>query len=111
MAVGRVAVSPRVAPASALTSAVPAPQDRGAFIAVSSSLQQFSGGVASAVAGLIVFQAPGGRIERYDILGFVVIGAISTTVALMYPIHRSIRERARAAAPPAGAGGGVSATG
>ncbi len=38
----------------------------------------------------------------------------SMTVALMYPIHRSIRERtaraAAAAAPPAGAGGGVSAT-
>jgi predicted MFS family arabinose efflux permease len=91
------AIMARMISAGALTSAVPEPQDRGAFMAIGSSLQQLSGGVASSIAGMIVFQTPGGRIERYDTLGYVVIVAILITVAMMYPIHRMARAREAAA--------------
>jgi predicted MFS family arabinose efflux permease len=64
-----VGVTSRMISASALMSAVPAPASRGAFMAVNASLQQFAGGVAAAVAGLIVVQTPGGALERYDVLG------------------------------------------
>ncbi len=94
------AIMARMIAAGALTSAVPEPQDRGAFMAVGSSLQQLSGGVASSIAGMIVFQTASGRIERYDTLGWVVIGAITLTVVMMYPIHRMALARlARPAAP------------
>jgi predicted MFS family arabinose efflux permease len=86
------AIMSRIISASALTSAVPAPADRGAYMAITSSLQQLSGGVASSVAGLIVFQASDGRIEHYDTLGYVVMIAIAVTVAMMYPIHLAVRE-------------------
>jgi predicted MFS family arabinose efflux permease len=92
------AIMARMISAGALTSAVPEAQDRGAFMAVGSSLQQLSGGVASSIAGLIVYQTPGGRIERYDTLGYVVMVAILITVAMMYPIHRMARAREAAAA-------------
>jgi predicted MFS family arabinose efflux permease len=92
------AIMARMISASALTSAVPDPPDRGAFMAVSASLQQLSGGVASSVAGLIVFQTASGRLEHYDVLGYVVMGAITATIAMMYPINRAVlRKQALAA--------------
>ena len=77
-------------------------------MAVSASLQQLSGGVASSVAGLIVFQTASGRIEHYDILGYVVMGAIASTIAMMYPINRAVARR-QALAPAAAPGAPVAA--
>jgi predicted MFS family arabinose efflux permease len=94
------AIMARMIAAGALTSAVPDPQDRGAFMAVGSSLQQLSGGVASSIAGMIVFQTATGHIERYDTLGWVVIGAITLTVLMMYPIHRMALARLARPTPP-----------
>jgi len=96
-----VAVTCRMISASALISAVPDMQDRGAFMSVNASLQQFSGGVASSLAGLIVVQAADGRLLRYDLLGYVVMGAMILVVALMYPIHRAVMRKVAAAAAEA----------
>jgi predicted MFS family arabinose efflux permease len=49
-----VSIFSRMIPSQALISAIPEPQNRGSFMAVNSSLQQLSGGVAWIVAGLIV---------------------------------------------------------
>jgi predicted MFS family arabinose efflux permease len=98
-----VAVTSRMISASALISAVPDMQDRGAFMSVNSSLQQFSGGVASSLAGLIVVQAPDGRLLHYDLLGFVAMGAMTLVIALMYPIHLAVMRKAQAAAAAAAA--------
>jgi predicted MFS family arabinose efflux permease len=83
-------ITGRMASAGALTSAVPAPQDRGAYMSISSSLQQFAGGIASSVAGLIVTQSATGRIEHYPRLGWVVAGATLLTILLMYRVHRMV---------------------
>jgi predicted MFS family arabinose efflux permease len=95
------AITARMISASALVSAIPAPQDRGAFMAVNASLQQFSGGVAASIAGLIVFQTQSGHIERYDLLGYVVMTAILSTIAMMYPINRAVMARPAPAPAPA----------
>lgn len=76
-----------------MISAVPDAADRGAFMAVNSSLQQLSGGVASSAAGLIVSQAPDGQLEHYGTLGYVVVVAMLIVVGLMYPIHRAALAR------------------
>jgi predicted MFS family arabinose efflux permease len=88
-----VCVSARMISASALTSGVPAMPDRGAYMAISSSLQQFSGGVAAGVAGLIVVQSPSGALERYALLGWVVSAVMALTVLLMFNVHRIVREK------------------
>ena len=85
-------ITGRMSAAGALTSAVPAPQDRGAYMSISSSLQQLAGGVASFFAGLIVFQGPAGRIEHYPRLGFVVAATTLLAVWLMYRVHRLVAE-------------------
>ena len=88
-----LAITARIITAQALVSAVPDMKDRGAFMAVNSSLQQLAGGVASSAAGLIVTQTPEGRLEHYDILGYVVAGAIVLTIVLMYPIHSAVTRK------------------
>jgi predicted MFS family arabinose efflux permease len=94
-----IAITARIISASALISAVPEAADRGAFMAVNSSLQQLSGGVASSSAGLIVSQTADGRLEHYETLGYVVVAAMLIVVALMYPIHRAVSERLAQRAP------------
>jgi predicted MFS family arabinose efflux permease len=87
-------VTGRMATAGALTSAVPAPQDRGAYMSISSSLQQMAGGIASFLAGLLVFQGPSGRIEHYPRIGVTVSIATVLTMLLMYRVHRLVTETA-----------------
>lgn len=83
----------RVVPAQALMTAVPEPQDRGAFMSVNSSIQQISGGVASAVAGMIVVQTEGKAIENYNVLGYVVIVSMIITLIMMNNINTFIRRK------------------
>jgi len=85
-----IGISGRMIATSALISAIPDLKDRGAYMSVNSSLQQFSGGVASALAGLIVVQTAGGRIDRYGLLGGAVVTAMVITLGLMYSVHKMV---------------------
>lgn len=92
-----VAITARMVSANALTSAVPDLKDRGAFMAINSSIQQLSGGVASFAAGLIVVQTPTGELIGYPNLGYVVSTAITITVILMYRIDRMVKQKSEVA--------------
>ncbi|MBS1903858.1 MAG: MFS transporter [Bacteroidetes bacterium] len=80
----------RMIPASALMTAIPAPEDRGAFMSVNSAIMQISGGGASVLAGLIVTESKTGMIGNYDTLGYVVVGTMVVMIAMMYFINRSL---------------------
>jgi predicted MFS family arabinose efflux permease len=96
-----VTITARMIPAMALGSAVPEPAQRGTYMSISASLQQLSGGVASFVAGLIVVQAPDGRLLHYQTLGMVVGGTMLLSALLMARVNRIVAHRlaSRAAAP------------
>jgi predicted MFS family arabinose efflux permease len=83
----------RMVSSSALLTGVPDASDRGAFMSVNSSLNMFSGGIASLIAGSIVHQAGTGQIINYDILGYVVAGASLITIGLMYTIDRIVKQK------------------
>ncbi|CAM6001086.1 unnamed protein product [Sphagnum balticum] len=91
-----VGIFSRMIPSQALMSAIPAPESRGSFMSINSSLQQISGGIASVVAGLIVTEAPDGHIEHFNILGYVLVGTAVITTLQMFGINRRV---ARKAAP------------
>lgn len=74
----------------AIITGVPSPRDRGAYMSVSSSLQQFAGGISSTVAGLLVVQSPTGRIENFQLLGGVVVAAMALTLAQMHNVNRMV---------------------
>ncbi|MBB1149769.1 MFS transporter [Myroides sp. NP-2] len=84
----------RMVPSSALTSAVPEGKDRGAFMSINSSIQQISGGIAAAVAGLIVYQEhKNSPLMNYDIVGYVVVGVSCLSIVLMYRVNQLIKTK------------------
>jgi hypothetical protein len=87
-----VGIFSRVIPSQALLSAIPDVARRGAFNAISASLQQLSGGVASLAAGAVIVQRADGHLLRFDWLGLMVICTTLVTLALMYFVHRQVPE-------------------
>lgn len=83
-------IAARMISSSALMSALPTPGDRGSYMSISSSIQQISGGIAAAIAGLIVVQTADGPLEHFDILGDVVIGTTLISLVMMFGISRYI---------------------
>ncbi len=88
-----VGIFSRVIPAQSLMSAIPDPANRGSFMAVNSSLQQMSGGLASIVAGMIVVESPSGAIEHFDTLGYILVVTVLITIVMMRQIHRAVPEQ------------------
>jgi predicted MFS family arabinose efflux permease len=82
----------RMIPAQALISAIPEPSKRGAFNAVSASLQQFAGALSAAVAGWLIVQRPNGSLAHFDWLGYLVMIISLVSVALMYRVHKQVPE-------------------
>jgi predicted MFS family arabinose efflux permease len=84
-----IGITSRIISASALMTAVPEPQDRGAFMGVNASIQQISGGIASVISGLIVIQLyENGPLLHYDAVGYIVIGSMVLCAFLMYEINK-----------------------
>jgi predicted MFS family arabinose efflux permease len=90
-----VGIASRMISASALMTAIPEPQDRGAFMSINSSVQQISGGIASAIAGLIVIQTSTGALKHYDTLGYVVVVSMIIAMAMMYTIDKYVKQKAQ----------------
>jgi len=88
-----VGIFSRMIPFQALSSQVPEPTKRGAYNAISSSIQQVSGGVTSAVAGLIVATGADGRIEHFTVVGYIVVGTTLVGMWLMSRINRQLQAR------------------
>jgi predicted MFS family arabinose efflux permease len=88
-----VGIFSRMIPSQALISAVPSAVNRGSFMSVSSSIQQFSGGLASLIAGMIVSSRADGYIEHFQIVGYVVVASTLVTLFMMYGIHKKIHEK------------------
>jgi multidrug resistance protein len=89
-----IGVSSRMISSSALISAIPNPLDRGSYMSISASIQQFSGGIAATVAGLIVIQRPSGALERFDVLGYLLVATTLISLAMMYLISRRVEQPA-----------------
>jgi len=63
-------------------------------MAISSSLQQISGGFAATLAGIIVKEAPDGAIEHFDRVGYVLVSTTLLTLVMMYYISRRVEASA-----------------
>lgn len=87
-------ISSRMVSSSALISGVPEAKDRGAYMGINSAIQQVSGGVASFVAGLIVFQpAKNAPLQHFDTIGYVTTGTMLITLLLMYFINQQVSKK------------------
>ena len=89
-----VGITARMIPSQTLMSAIPDPQSRGAYMSISSSIQQMAGGIASVIAGHIVEAQADGSLLYFDRIGYVVVLASLFTLAMMLRIHRLVPEKA-----------------
>lgn len=87
-------VMSRMIPSSALTSAIPEMEDRGAFMSINASLQQIAGGVAAAVAGMIVVQrTTSSPLENYNIVGYVIVVISIISIFLLSRVSKMVTEK------------------
>lgn len=90
-----IGIMSRMIPSSALTSAIPDMEDRGAFMSINSSLQQIAGGVAAAVAGVIVTQkSKGAPLENYNVVGYVIVAISFLSIFLMWRVSNMAKKKA-----------------
>lgn len=84
----------RIVPSTALTTAIPVMQDRGAFMSINSSLQQIAGGIAAALAGTIVVQKDKfSPLVHYDTLGYIVTSVTIISLLLMYRVSKLVKAK------------------
>ncbi len=89
-----IGIMSRMVPSMALATALPQMQDRGAFMSINSSLQQFAGGLAAAAGGLIVVQkTKTSPLEHYDTVGYVMVGISIIAIFAMYRVSQMVKKR------------------
>lgn len=95
-----VGITGRMVPSTAMVTAVPEMQDRGAFMSINSSLQMIAGGIAAAAAGTIVVQRTHtSPLEHYETLGYIVSAITLLSIFLMYRVNRMIQSRVKEEKP------------
>ncbi|KIO53468.1 MFS transporter [Flavobacterium hibernum] len=88
----------RMVPATTLNTAIPEMKDRGAYMSITSSMQQIAGGIAAVSAGFIVHQeTKSSPLENYDILGYVISVLTLFTVFLIWRVSQLAKRRENAA--------------
>jgi predicted MFS family arabinose efflux permease len=85
-----VGIFSRMIPFQAISSTVPSMTQRGSYNAISASIQQLAGGVASVVSGHIVTQAADGRLQHFDTVGYVVVATSLVASVLLWRLQRSL---------------------
>ncbi len=84
----------RMVPSTALVTGIPDMQDRGAFMSINSSLQQIAGGIAAAVAGMIVVQKDKfSPLQHYPTLGYVMVSISMVGVFLLYRVSTMVKRK------------------
>jgi predicted MFS family arabinose efflux permease len=90
----------RMIPSTALTTALPDMQDRGAFMSVNASLQQIAGGIAAAVSGMIVIQKDKfSPLEHYNTMGYVVVAVTLICIFMLYRVSQLVKRKMAAHKP------------
>lgn len=87
----------RMIPATTLNTGIPDMKDRGAYMAITSSLQQIAGGIAAVCAGYIVHQeTKTSPLENYDILGFVIAAVTLSSIFLIWRVDKLVKPKEEA---------------
>jgi predicted MFS family arabinose efflux permease len=92
-------VSSRIISSQALISGVPAHVDRGAFMSINSSVSQIAGGIATMVAGVIIYVSPDGKLNNYPLLGLVVSICMVITIVQMYYLDQFLKRKTASTTP------------
>ncbi len=91
----------RALTAQAMISEVVKPEQRGSFMSFNGCVQQIGTGLASAIAGYIVYNDKSGKIYRYEWLGYLSIIVLVASLIMSYFLFSGLdRKKATALAEP-----------
>ncbi|MCC6286369.1 MAG: MFS transporter [Chitinophagaceae bacterium] len=85
-----VVISSRMITSSAILTAIPSLQERGAFMNINSSVQQLSGGMAALISAGLLHENTDKSFSNFHILGYVTVVSLLLCVVLFYFIQRSL---------------------
>lgn len=89
----------RMVPATTLNTGIPEMKDRGAYMSITSSMQQIAGGIAAVCAGLIVHQeTKNSPLENYDILGYVISAVSLCSIFFIWRVNQLVKSKEKAGA-------------
>jgi hypothetical protein len=88
-----VGIFSRLIPFQAMAAGVPEPSHRGAFNAVSAAIQQLSGGFASLLAGHIVLIGADGKLQHFEVVGYVMVATTLVAAYLVWRVQRDLSAR------------------
>ena len=84
----------RMIPATTLNTVIPDMKDRGAYMAITSSLQQIAGGIAAVCAGYVVHQeTKTSPLENYNILGYIITVVVALSVFFIWRVDRLVKPK------------------
>ena len=75
-------------PAQAMISTVVKPAERGRFMSLNSSFQQLFTGMASIIAGLVVYSDASGRIQNYNWVGYLSVVIVLCMLLIGFKLAR-----------------------
>lgn len=91
----------RMVPATTLNTGIPEMKDRGAYMAITSSMQQIAGGIAAVCAGLVVHQQnKTSPLENYNVLGYIISVVTLCSIFLIYRVHKMVQAKINAIPVP-----------
>lgn len=84
----------RMVPATTLNTGIPELKDRGAYMSITSSMQQIAGGIGAICAGLIVHQeTKTSPLENYDVLGYVVSVVSICSIFFIWRVNQLVKSK------------------
>jgi len=91
-----ISILSRMVPAMALNSAIPQPQDRGAFMSINASLQQIAGGVGAVFAGFVIVQNDKfSPLQHYDWLGMITSVVMVISIYFVYRVQAVVAAKVK----------------
>ncbi|WP_296249481.1 MFS transporter [Pseudomonas sp. UBA4194] len=88
-----VGIFSRLIPFQAMVAGVPEPSHRGAFNAVSSAIQQLSGGFAALLAGHVVVIGVDGKLQHFEVVGYVLSATTLVAGYLVWRVQQGLLRR------------------
>lgn len=81
-----ILVSGRIVPAFAIITSTVEPSLRGSFMSVTSCVQQLASGLASLLAGFLIYETSTKALVNYNLVGLIAVGASLISVFLVWKL-------------------------
>lgn len=87
-----VGIMGRTIPVQSLNTLIPKSTDTGAYMSITSSLQQIAGGLGAVIAGLVVKQKTStSPLQLFDILGYIISIIFLVCIYFVYQMNASAK--------------------